>query len=169
MFLYFSLKGNPLSKRVLYYSCMMCIYVREWRGGCNICIAGCIPSFFGWNKRKDWWFLRGCSPYLVNHIYRCLFCIMFFCVLFLCLFYFIALWSSLLTGHIVLSQGVKIDLESVEAINTISPPRHKKALHYFFGKNIFLKRFIPNFTKLTKHMTKILKKEGEVKRDEGSM
>jgi hypothetical protein len=45
--------------------------------------------------------------------------------------------GKLLT-HIVAAQGVNIDLERVEAINTISLPRHKKALQSFFGKINFL-------------------------------
>ena len=56
-----------------------------------------------------------------------------------------------LLGHIVVSQGVKIDLERVVVIDTISFPRHKKALQTFFRKINFLWRFIPNFVELTKY------------------
>jgi len=53
-------------------------------------------------------------------------------------------------GHIVATKGVKINLDMVEGINTISLSRHKKALQSFFGRIDFLWIFIPNFSKLTK-------------------
>jgi hypothetical protein len=45
-----------------------------------------------------------------------------------------------LPGRIVSTQGVKMNPERVEAINTISLPRHKKSIQSFFGKRNFLRR-----------------------------
>lgn len=69
---------------------------------------------------------------------------------------FLGWWKVNWLGHIVSAQGVKIDPERVEAINSIYFPRHNKALQSFFWKIHFLQRFLPNFAELTKHMTKTL-------------
>ena len=50
-----------------------------------------------------------------------------------------------LVGHIVSVHGVKIEIDILEAINTIPFPRHKKVLQSFFVTIIFLRRFIPKF------------------------
>jgi hypothetical protein len=68
-----------------------------------------------------------------------------------------------LLGHIVSQDGIKIDPKRVEAINTINIPRNVKEIHSFLGKIIFLRRFIPNFAKIMKLITDMLKKNSEVK------
>jgi hypothetical protein len=68
-----------------------------------------------------------------------------------------------LLGHIVSKEGVKIDSERVEAIKQISFPRNKKEVQSFLGKINFLRRFIPNFVEMVKHITDMLKKDHEVK------
>jgi hypothetical protein len=66
-------------------------------------------------------------------------------------------------GHIVSRYGIKIDLKRVEAIDTINIPRNRKEIQSFLGKNIFLRRFIPNFTKIVKLITDMLKKDNTFK------
>jgi hypothetical protein len=68
-----------------------------------------------------------------------------------------------LLGHIVSKEGVKIDLERVEAIKKIAQPRKKKEVQCFIGKIGFLRRFVPNFDEMVKHITIMLKKDHEVK------
>ena len=48
-------------------------------------------------------------------------------------------------GHIVSSDGIKIDPEHVKAIMKITIPRNKKYIQSFIGKINFLRWFIPNF------------------------
>ena len=50
-----------------------------------------------------------------------------------------------LLGHIVYVAGVKIDLERVKAMKTLSVPRSKKDIQSFLGKINFVRKFIPNF------------------------
>jgi hypothetical protein len=63
---------------------------------------------------------------------------------------------------------VKIDLERVEAIKQIGQPRNKKEVQYCLGKIGFLKRFVPDFVEMVKHVTNMLKKDHEVKWTAGS-
>jgi hypothetical protein len=68
-----------------------------------------------------------------------------------------------LLGHIVSSEGVRIDPSRVEAIQTLSLPRSKKEVQSFLGKVNFLRRFVSNFVELVKHITTMLRKGNEVK------
>jgi hypothetical protein len=68
-----------------------------------------------------------------------------------------------LLGHIVSTEGVRIDPSRVEAIQTLSLPRSKKEVQTFLGKINFLRRFISNFSEVVKHITTMLRKGNEVK------
>jgi hypothetical protein len=68
-----------------------------------------------------------------------------------------------LLGHIVSTEGVRIDPNRVEAIKTLSLPRSRKEVQAFLGKINFLRRFISNFVELVKHITTILRNGNEVK------
>ena len=74
-----------------------------------------------------------------------------------------ALSEGKLLGHIVLAEGVKIDSVRVEAIQKLSIPRSKRDIQSFLGKINFVRRFIPNFFELVKHITTMLKKDAEIK------
>jgi hypothetical protein len=65
-----------------------------------------------------------------------------------------------LLGHIVSTEGVRIDPSRVEAIQTLSFSRSKKEVQSFLGKINFLRRFISNFVEL---LTFMLRKGNEVK------
>ena len=74
-----------------------------------------------------------------------------------------ALSEGKLLGHIVSAEGVKIDLVRVEAIQKLSIPRSKRDIQSFLGKINFVRRFIPNFYELVKHITSMLKKDAKIK------
>jgi hypothetical protein len=67
---------------VVVYYCEYCILreeiVRERRGSYNGCVVGCIPSFC-WIIIKEGPrnFSGGRSPHWVNHVYLCLYCIVY--------------------------------------------------------------------------------------------
>ena len=73
-----------------------------------------------------------------------------------------ALNEGKLLGHIVSAEGVKIDPVRVEAIQQLSIPRSKRDIQSLLGNN-FVRRFIPNFFKLVKHITVMLKTDAEIK------
>jgi hypothetical protein len=64
-----------------------------------------------------------------------------------------------LLGHIFSPEGIKIDHERVKSIQQIEIPRNKKSIQSFIGKIKFLRRFIPNFAKIIKYITDMLKKD----------
>jgi ribonuclease HI len=68
-----------------------------------------------------------------------------------------------LLGHIVSTEGVRIDPNRVEAIQTLSLPRSRKEVQAFLGEINFLRRFISNFAEMVKHITAMLRKGKEVK------
>jgi len=74
-----------------------------------------------------------------------------------------ALEQGKLLGHIVCASGFKIDPARVIAIQRLSIPRTKKKIQSFLGKMNFLRRFIPDFVELVKHITIMLKKGSEIK------
>jgi hypothetical protein len=74
-----------------------------------------------------------------------------------------ALRKGKLLGHIVLEEGMKIDPARVEAIQSLSLPRSKKDIQFLLGKINFVRRFVPNFSELVKHITCTLKKGSEIK------
>ena len=73
--------------------------------------------------------------------------------------YLFAMKEGKLLGHIVSTEGVRIDPCRVEEIQTLSPPRSKKEVQAFLGKINFLRRFVSNFAELVKHITAISEKE----------
>jgi hypothetical protein len=74
-----------------------------------------------------------------------------------------AMKEGKLLGHIVSTEGVRIDPSKVEAIKTLSLPRSRKEVQDFLGKISFLRRFVSNFVEMVKHITAMLRKGKEVK------
>jgi hypothetical protein len=68
-----------------------------------------------------------------------------------------------LLDDIISAEGVKIDPTQVEAIQRLSIPRSKKDIQSLLYKINFVRRFIPNFAELVKHITSMLKKGFEIK------
>ena len=61
--------------------------------------------------------------------------------------------------HIISEDGVKPDPKKIEAVSKF--PRSKKAknIKQFLGLAGYYRRFIPNFSKITKPLTQLLKKD----------
>jgi hypothetical protein len=68
-----------------------------------------------------------------------------------------------LLGHIVSTEGVKIDPSRVEAIQALAIPRSRKEVQSFLGKINFLRRFVSNFAEVVKIITTMLRKENKVR------
>ncbi|UYV72607.1 K02A2.6-like, partial [Cordylochernes scorpioides] len=62
-------------------------------------------------------------------------------------------------GHIVTTEGIKIDPEKVRAIGEIKSPSNKQELQRLLGMIQYLSRFIPNLAEKTKNMRLLLKKD----------
>eukprot|EP00253_Pinus_taeda_P011871 PITA_11871 len=72
-----------------------------------------------------------------------------------------------LLGHIISKDGIRIDLEIIQAILQIPYPRNIKELQAFLGKINFLRRFIPNLAELVRILSNMLKKDAK-KDDQGN-
>lgn len=68
-------------------------------------------------------------------------------------------------GHVVSSSEINIDPNRVNKIQNLSPPRSKKDIQAFTGKNIFLRRFVTNFFKIAKPRHNMLKSDQTFKWD----
>ena len=64
-----------------------------------------------------------------------------------------------LLGFIVSKEGVRVDPLKVEAILQLSPPRNIRHLQCLQGMANFLRRFVVNFSNLTKGFMCLLKKD----------
>jgi hypothetical protein len=67
-----------------------------------------------------------------------------------------------LLGNIVSVEGVNIDPNRVEAIQTLSLPRSNKEVQSFLGKINFIRRFVSNFAEMVNLITTMLRKGNEV-------
>ena len=68
-----------------------------------------------------------------------------------------------LLGYIISGEGIKIDPSSVVAIQKIDIPKTKREVQPFLGKFNFFRRFITNFAKIVKFITKMLRKDNDIK------
>ena len=88
-------------------------------------------------------FLR-CRHYKIRlNPHKCVFCVS----------------SSRLLGFVVSKDGIRLDPCKVQAIIDFPPPSNLLQIQKLQGKANFLKRFIPNYAKLAKGYTRLLKKD----------
>jgi len=68
-----------------------------------------------------------------------------------------------LLGHIISKEGIRIDLDRIQAILQVPHPRNIKELQAFLGKINFIRRFIPNLAELIRLLNNMLKKDSKFK------
>lgn len=62
-------------------------------------------------------------------------------------------------GHIISNEGVKPNPDKIKAVEEFPVPKSCKDIKAFLGLTGYYRRFIPNFSKLTKPLTSLLKKD----------
>ncbi|GJQ70538.1 hypothetical protein Trydic_g221, partial [Trypoxylus dichotomus] len=62
-------------------------------------------------------------------------------------------------GHIITSAGVKPNLDKVNAIHNFPVPVDQKTIKMFLGLVGYYRKFIPNFAKIAKPLTSLLRKD----------
>jgi hypothetical protein len=62
-------------------------------------------------------------------------------------------------GHIVGRDGLKVDPGKIEKMKKLSPPKDLTSLRAALGLFSYYRRFVPNFSKIAKPMTELLKKD----------
>ena len=66
-------------------------------------------------------------------------------------------------GHIVTSEGVKLDPKKISAIKGYPEPQTVRDVRAFLGLVGYYRRFIPNFAALAKPLTELTKQSVEFK------
>jgi hypothetical protein len=66
-------------------------------------------------------------------------------------------------GHIISAEGIAVDRSKVQEVLDWKSPRSVTQICSFLGLAGYDHRFIPNFSKITKPMTKLLEKEAKFK------
>ncbi|CAB4420776.1 unnamed protein product [Rhizophagus irregularis] len=64
-------------------------------------------------------------------------------------------------GHIVGKDGLQPDVKKVETINKIKPPQTIREVRSFLGLCSYYRKFIKNYSKIAKPITKLIKKDEE--------
>jgi hypothetical protein len=64
-------------------------------------------------------------------------------------------------GHVVSSEGIMVDPRKVKEVLDLKPPMTMSEVRSFLGLAGYYRRFIPNFSKITKPITELLKKENK--------
>ena len=69
--------------------------------------------------------------------------------------------EGIVLGHKVSKAGLEVDKAKIEVIVKLPPPTNVKSVRSFLGHAGFYRRFIKDFSKITRPMTRLLEKEVE--------
>ncbi|XP_035842158.1 uncharacterized protein LOC118488860 [Helianthus annuus] len=67
--------------------------------------------------------------------------------------------EGVILGHKISEAGLEVDPEKVDIISKLPPPTSVNAIRSFLGHAGFYRRFIKDFSKITRPMTRLLEKE----------
>ncbi|XP_042449055.1 uncharacterized protein LOC122033980 [Zingiber officinale] len=77
--------------------------------------------------------------------------------------------EGIVLGHLVSERGIEVDTAKVEVIENLPPPTNVKGVRSFLGHAGFYRRFIKDFSKISKPLTNLLIKETEFLFDENCL
>jgi hypothetical protein len=67
--------------------------------------------------------------------------------------------QGIVLGHVILERVIEVDKAKVETVEQLPPPMDVKSLRSFLGHAGFYRRFIKDFSKITKPLTHLLQKD----------
>jgi hypothetical protein len=67
--------------------------------------------------------------------------------------------QGIVVGHVISERGIEVDKAKVETVEQLPPPTNVKSLRSFLGHAGFYRRFIKDFSKITKRLTHLLQKD----------
>jgi hypothetical protein len=67
--------------------------------------------------------------------------------------------QGIVLGHVISERGIEVDKAKVETVEQLPPPTDVKSLMSFLGHAGFYRRFIKDFSKITKPLTHLLLKD----------
>jgi hypothetical protein len=74
--------------------------------------------------------------------------------------------QGIVLGHVISERGIEVDKAKVETVEQLPPPTDVKSLKSFLGHAVFYRRFIKDFSKITKPLTHRLQKDVAFNSDE---
>jgi hypothetical protein len=74
--------------------------------------------------------------------------------------------EGIVLGHVVSNRGIEVDKAKIEVIENLQPPTTVREVRSFLGHAGFYRRFIKDFSKITKPLTGLLMKDAEFIFDE---
>jgi hypothetical protein len=67
--------------------------------------------------------------------------------------------QGIVLGHVISERGIEVDKAKVEMVEQLPPPTDVKSFRSFLGHVGFYRRFIKDFSKITKPLTQLLQKD----------
>ena len=67
--------------------------------------------------------------------------------------------EGIVLGHRILEKGIEVDRAKIEAIDKLLPPTIVKKVRSFLGHAGFYRRFIKDFSKISKPLCSLLLKD----------
>jgi hypothetical protein len=67
--------------------------------------------------------------------------------------------EGIILGYKILEKGIKVDRVKIEVIEQLPPPTNVKGIHSFMGHAGFYRRFIQNFSQISRPLVHILAKD----------
>jgi hypothetical protein len=67
--------------------------------------------------------------------------------------------KGIVFGHVIFERGIEVDKAKVETVEQLPPPTDVKSLRSFLGHVGFYRRFIKDFSKITKPLTQLLQND----------
>ncbi|CAA7018814.1 unnamed protein product [Microthlaspi erraticum] len=67
--------------------------------------------------------------------------------------------DGIVLGHRISEKGIKVDRAKIEVMMSLQPPNSVKGIRSFLGHAGFYRRFIKDFSKITRPLTMLLCKE----------
>jgi len=74
--------------------------------------------------------------------------------------------EGIVLGHKISEKGIEVDKRKIEVTMQLQPPKTVKDIRSFLGHDGFYKRFIKDFSKIARLLTRLLCKENEFEFDE---
>jgi hypothetical protein len=74
--------------------------------------------------------------------------------------------QGIVLGHVISKRGIEMDKAKIKTVEKLPPPTNIKLLRSFLGHAGFYRRFIKDFSKITKPLTRLLQKDVEYEFDE---
>jgi hypothetical protein len=67
--------------------------------------------------------------------------------------------QGIILEHVISNRGIEVDKAKVETVEQLPPPTDVKSFSSFLGHSGFYRRFIKDFSKITKPLTQLVQKD----------